>query len=691
MAKIDTGGFGRQVAPAVERGPVARVVPGAYDRSSGITRFGADVQHAGDVVAQQAAIDRERNRIEAENVAREQESARRVAEVTRAQRDQIAFGLSADEKVGSILGDDAIPQDQKPQHFQDWISSERQGLEATYKIPEVLGHMQGQIDGMQAKGITDLKAGMLKQNQAQTRANVASSVEMVSRQALNAADPEADIARANKLVTDAAMGSGWEADDVQRFTQQNAETISAAHASKLVLDDPAAALEKLRSDFYPQLSPEARTALESRAMAELEQRAARARIDAEVRASKAARFGARLQNKYRDGVQPTPQEVATFADLSRGTEMEGAAAEMQSLAANRASFAGKPLAAQANELQKLTVRAHDPAIGVTDEEQFQLHWKEQQHTALQQRINTHGALSVYAETHGIQLPEIDTTSAEGIAQGLAARHDLALEASIWSGRTESPLRPEEIKAFGHTLQEGNATRRLRLLDGLRRAVTDPAEYRATMGELSKGNANLAYAGNMMQDGDNNAAELIVTGDAILNPPKNSGGKAPPFPTDENLRTVFEEETSGMFEGNAADRDRLFQASRAVLAANNEKAGVYGDVIDPPTWRKAIQTAAGGIEDLDQFLNWGAGRRVVRPVGMSSAAFRNAVRGATPEQVRSLGGVAGYSDEEAAEAIRDGALKNFNRDGVSGYTVRDGAHALMKPDLSGPFVWSPTGK
>ena len=152
--------------------------------------------------------------------------------------------------------------------------------------------------------------------------------------------------------------------------------------------------------------------------------------------------------------------------------------------------------------------------------------------------------------------------------------------------------------------------------------------------------------------------------------------------DKALRVDFDETTAGMFEGNAADRDRLWQSARAVYAGLSQETGQYSVEVDGDRWKQAIDIAAGGIVNLDTWTS--SGRRVIKPPRMSADDFTKAVRGVSPTEIAGLGGAAGYSPDEVAEAIRDGGLVNYG----DGYAVRDGAHYIMRADGSGPFVWAP---
>lgn len=685
MATINIGPFGNDVTPMVRRGRAAEPVPGAFDTTGGLAQVAQGFQAGSDVAAQAAQNERRLAEIEAHRQKEEADHAALVEETTRARRDIINLGERAQTQATAITTDDTIPRDQKQLRLDDWLQTERGGLEPTYTLPSVQGAQAGNIDALGVKIRKSMLGQLVKVDQAKTAANLAQTVESLGRQALNA--PTVDdlsglVDQTTKYIHETSAAAGMDALEAQKMSQNVAETFSYSHAASRLLDDPAGMLATLKSGGYKDLDPNARVALESRAQAEIEQRDNRARVLAEVRESKAERSANALEKSYRDGVQPTPAMVATTADLARGTASEGRVSQMVNMSADRASFASAPIAQQSAELERLGAQSTNPSAGMTPAERFQFDWKKDQFAAQQRRIASDGALQVYADSHGIKLPQLAAMTPDQVPTAIGQLRDVALEASVWSGKTVGPFTPDAAKQFGQSLEHGNANDRLRMLDGLRMVLTDPETFRQTTNELAKGKANLATAGNFLQDGDKRAADLIVRGDLILKPTEASGLKAPPFPSNEHLQGTFEEQTGGLFQGNATDRDRLYQASRAVYAGLTQDAGVYSDVKDDDRWKEAIQIASGGIVDVAGFFS--TARRVIKPPSMSASDFSAAVSSVTPEQVQSAGGAAGWAPEQVAAVIRDGSIKNAGQ----GYVVMDGVHPIMKADGSGPFIWDP---
>ena len=103
---------------------------------------------------------------------------------------------------------------------------------------------------------------------------------------------------------------------------QTAESWTAAAVGRRIIEDPAGALNDMRGGKYDRLGVEARTALENRAMGEIEQRANRARIEEEARLNRAGRAVSRLDWWYSRGMNPPPELVASAARLAQGTEFE---------------------------------------------------------------------------------------------------------------------------------------------------------------------------------------------------------------------------------------------------------------------------------------------------------------------------------------------------------------------------------
>ena len=457
--------------------------------------------------------------------------------------------------------------------------------------------------------------------------------------------------------------------------------------ARRVVVEPDQVLADIREGRYHGASDDVLLRGEQSAQDEIERRAAeaereRARAEAAAQAhlAQAQRAIDRVGRILDTGLAVDPGTLAIARDLAAGTEAEVELSAMLSGYADRSRFAAQSLPAQAAEIEVIQQRALTE--GVDEEGARDVVARQRMFEAATKAAKDDPLIA--ARDRGIipSFPPIDTRSPEALAESLRARSALAEQASTWAGRPVPPLTKDEATGLGKLLDQGGADDRLRVLDGMASAIDNPAAFRATMQQLAPGHSVLATAGNFLQAGEAQVADMMVQGELLVNPPTASGAKPMTLPKDAELRAEFEAATEGVFQGNQADRDRLYQASRAVYATLSQKAGSFTDEIDTRRWQQAIDLASGGVVDLDGWL--GDGRRVIKPLDMTAEAFRAAVRDVGPDQVARLGGVAAYSDEDAAEAIRDGALQNFG----DGYVIRDGEQLLQRRDGRGVFVWRP---
>jgi hypothetical protein len=174
-----------------------------------------------------------------------------------------------------------------------------------------------------------------------------------------------------------------------------------------------------------------------------------------------------------------------------------------------------------------------------------------------------------------------------------------------------------------------------------------------------------------------AAALVLEGAALLNPPKDSGAKPFPLPKDSDRRFALNDATGSAFAAAPEARESVRQGVDAVYAALSAQAGDYSGVLDSERYRDAVEKVTGGVVRIN-------GAEVIKPHRMPEHEFRNALDAVEAFDVEMLGTVLGYSNAEAAEAIRDGELVNFG----DGYAVRDGGKYLIRPDGS-VFVWRPS--
>lgn len=681
MPKIQgLNAFGNDTAPVVESARGPRVVPQAYDKSGGMAALGQGFESASDTIARTQAYEAAKLQREAEKIKADQERAARIEETTRARRDQVAFETQAAAQRQAILDDPAIPNDQKGAKLNDWVTAERGKLEPTYKIPDVLGAQQVAIDDVAARQTAQLADGIKTRNQEQTRANVAETLQAMGQQAAAADDPGPYIDKAQAHVAAVGAAAGWGADDVAKINIQTAESWTAAAVGRRIIEDPAGALADMRGGKYDRLGAEARTALENRAMGEIEQRANRARIEEEARLNRAGRAVSRLDWWYSRGMNPPPELVASAARLAQGTEFEADLKAQQGDAVERVSFASKPMAEQAAEIASFDARAADPAQGVDEMTGRGLIWKKQQHAALAQDIQSAGALDAAAAHGVVTLSPLNFADPQSLPDQIAERSQQAEVASTWAGVPASPLTKAEIKGVGEALNQGTAKDRLRLLSGLSKSITDPVAFRSVMRELAPDNGAAAWAGKELisrAPGSDRAASLVLRGESYLNP-ANGETKPVAMPRDSVMRSQFAAVVEDTYGNKAQAREMDYQNTRRIYAALSADANDYAsspDTYDPVRFAEAVKIASGGLGEYN-------GAKIVLPRGVDEQQLTDLVR-AQLFQMHADGQIIGFTVPQLNDlllepAVRDGAEGYFLRQGGGNLKGRDGRNVFIDP-------------
>jgi len=133
-------------------------------------------------------------------------------------------------------------------------------------------------------------------------------------------------------------------------------------------------------------------------------------------------------------------------------------------------------------------------------------------------------------------------------------------------------------------------------------------------------------------------------------------------TDEYLGQVY----------GPQDKKAVIDASTSVYAA---MGGLPGDEFDEDLYEEALAQVTGGVSEVNGF-------RVQLPRGTDPDDFEDFIDDFTSEAVAFLGGVSGFTNEEAAEAIQDGKITSI---GEGKYIVMgDNNSALFGVD-GNPFV------
>jgi hypothetical protein len=246
----------------------------------------------------------------------------------------------------------------------------------------------------------------------------------------------------------------------------------------------------------------------------------------------------------------------------------------------------------------------------------------------------------------------------GDSQEFAARVEQSKAASSHYGVPVSPLTDAEAQGLSDKLPEMTTKEKIQL------ALTF-ADSPEVWGQLSDKQATtFAMAG---ATGDVNLMGQVFKGQELIDAKLVTPIKPADYLSD------FNDMVEGVY--GPKDAQAVLKASIAYYAQTSEnKDGTYfkGDFED------AIEAVTGGIAKVNGF-------KIELPRGVEDDTFEDFIDDIQPETIEKYGGVAGVSNERAAELIKQGRLRNI-RSGA--YVVDLGNGTLFKPDGT-PFIieWS----
>ena len=213
---------------------------------------------------------------------------------------------------------------------------------------------------------------------------------------------------------------------------------------------------------------------------------------------------------------------------------------------------------------------------------------------------------------------------------LNARAASAVKIATDYGTPLSIMTKQEGAALSQLLKRAPVDQQKQYLGAIFSGVKDMNLYKSTMQALAPDNPVLASAGidQAMQrrttDG-RDLADLVLSGNAILNPPpKEDGSPAGKnglinLPDEKLMKSDFDSEVGNAFTGRPAARDLFEQRARAIYAKLIVEKGDYSGNLNSKLWKAAVQLSTGGVEKYN-------GSHVVLPYGMPPDKFKDGVLG-----------------------------------------------------------------
>lgn len=411
---------------------------------------------------------------------------------------------------------------------------------------------------------------------------------------------------------------------------------------------------------------------------------ARARAaEAERREAQADRAVDGLEKLAFSGYPLRPQDTAAVSAAVQGTPAASRLVALQNEIDNVSQFAFMPR--NAREFMLTTENKRLREVGVTGGDLSRLERYQKMHVDLAD-LEENDPLA-YGVRQGFfpEPPPLNLASAPAMVDSLKAR--VAMLDGLSKTHQVAPklLHPNETDALAVTLNQLPPSDRANFLRTLHAGIDDPDYYAATVAQLAPGAPLTAFAGRLATEeapgnrplaAAGSASALVLEGDTLLNPLKDSGAKPFPLPKDNVRREEFNAHTGEIFASAPEAYATMRKAVDAAYATLSAQAGDYSAEINEDRYRDAIDRVTGGVVEVN-------GRRIIKPYLMTEDSFTDTLDAVAAFDVEFLGGVQGHTSAEAAAAVREGELVNYG----DGYAVLDGGKYLLK-NSGEVFVWRP---
>lgn len=244
----------------------------------------------------------------------------------------------------------------------------------------------------------------------------------------------------------------------------------------------------------------------------------------------------------------------------------------------------------------------------------------------------------------------------GSPESFQARLDQSEILSAHYGVDVSPLSSSEAQGIADSIPNMTTDEKIALATTFQAAP-------AVWGQLDSNNAGqFAMAG---ATGDFTVMSAIFKGQELL------AEKLVKTPSQTDYLSDFNDLVEGVYEPQ--DRKAILDAVISHYSSSSSSAidGSY----DGGDFEASVMAVTGGITKINGF-------KLELPRGVDEDDFEDFVDDLQPETISSWGGVANYTDEEAAEAIKQGRIRSI---GANQYMVETNGGTLFGNDGE-PFIF-----
>lgn len=406
----------------------------------------------------------------------------------------------------------------------------------------------------------------------------------------------------------------------------------------------------------------------------------RIELEAERRFRMVERGISQLNDITLMGFEPSLDAFSQVLELARGTPLEAEAHAALRLADATRQFRNMP---PLHQEQMLTAAEAQARLDPTKFDVRVLHAWRQIREAQQRQVQE--APVSFAVQQGIIPPPapLDLSQPDQMGTALQERFTVARTMASRYQTPMKPLTPAEVQLLTATLSKASVDQKRNYIAALFKASGGDTEgYLAVMGQLAPDDPVTAIAGAQAARGRMPDADLLLRGQAILNPPKTTDGKTTgllPMPPENELREQFDRYVRDVFARKPEARNAHYQAAKAAYAALSADAGDRDTkVLQNDRWEAAMEAAIGQVAVHND-------RRIVLPSGYDVSRFRDELR----ERLDAIAVSQALDPSWTASRLRDLPLENL---GESRYVLRSGDAVVTDPtgkplilDFSRPYT------
>lgn len=359
------------------------------------------------------------------------------------------------------------------------------------------------------------------------------------------------------------------------------------------------------------------------------------------------------QEALKYGFRPPNLEAVVAA--ARGTKYEAELGQDVAILDASAAFARLRPDEQQQQIQQL--RTADTLTGGQARFLSQI---EKIHDEQQRELKTDPAgLAVRAGVVPRQSP-LDLSDPDALAAGLQSAAVNFQIARDHYGEQAAPLLAADVTRLQDFMGRANADDRAAVL-GVMADNLGPAMPAAMRQLYDKGNTLPALAGQIITEGDRDAARLMLSGQKVLEANKEV------LPSGNDFKAGLQERLGAAYAASPAHGAAIMEGVKAAYAGLAQREGDLSGELDGKRLDKAVELVTGGLVEFGDDILQAPAR------GVDTDRFETWVDGLRPFDVDRMGGVAGFEDRAALELIRDkGRL----------VSAGNGRYMVVVPSLAG---------